>query len=34
MTARGALHGRPSYDFQWIWRELDLERPGTAAEIS
>jgi SEC-C motif len=30
MTARGALHGRPPYDFQWIWRELDLERPGSA----
>ena len=28
-TARGALHGRPPYDFQWIWRELELERPGT-----
>ena len=27
MTARGALHGRPPYDFHWIWRELDLERP-------
>jgi SEC-C motif len=27
-SARGALHGRPIYDFQWIWRELELERPG------
>ena len=30
MTARGALHGRPGYDFGWIWRELGLERPGQA----
>ena len=29
MTARGALHGRPPYDFQWIWRELELSRPGS-----
>jgi hypothetical protein len=28
MTARGARHGRPPYDYQWLWRELDLERPG------
>ena len=28
-SARGTLHGRPPYDFQWIWRELELERPGT-----
>jgi len=26
MAQRGALHGRPSYDFQWIWRELGLDR--------
>jgi hypothetical protein len=25
---RAALHGRPGYDFAWIWRELGLERPG------
>jgi hypothetical protein len=24
---RGALQGRPPYDFTWIWRELGLERP-------
>jgi hypothetical protein len=30
MTARGALHGRPPYDFHWIWQELELERPGSA----
>ena len=29
MSARGALDGRPPYDFQWIWRELGLERPGS-----
>ena len=23
---RGALQGRPSYDFSWIWRELGLDR--------
>jgi SEC-C motif len=26
-SERGALAGRPSYDFQWIWKELGLERP-------
>ena len=30
MSARGALDGRPAYDFQWMWRELGLERPGSA----
>jgi hypothetical protein len=30
MTERAALHGRPRYDFSWIWRELGLERPGSA----
>jgi hypothetical protein len=30
MTNRAALHGRPAYDFRWIWRELGLERPGSA----
>jgi hypothetical protein len=30
MTQRAALHGRQPYDFQWIWRELRLERPGPA----
>ncbi len=30
MAARGALHGRPPYDFHWIWQELELERPGSA----
>jgi hypothetical protein len=29
-TERGALRGQPSYDFQWIWRELGLTRPGPA----
>jgi hypothetical protein len=29
MSARGALDGRPPYDFQWVWRELGLERPGS-----
>ena len=29
MSARGALDGRPAYDFQWMWRELGLERPGS-----
>lgn len=24
---RAARHGRPPYDFRWIWRELGLERP-------
>jgi hypothetical protein len=24
---RASLHGRPEYDFAWIWRELGLERP-------
>ena len=28
MSARGALAGRPAYDFQWMWRELGLERPN------
>jgi hypothetical protein len=27
---RASLEGRPAYDFQWIWRELGLERPGSA----
>ena len=27
---RAALHGRPGYDFGWIWRELGLTRPGPA----
>jgi len=26
---RGALAGRPAYDFQWIWRELGLDRPSS-----
>jgi hypothetical protein len=25
-TDRAALHGRPPYDFRWIWRALDLDR--------
>lgn len=29
MSARGALDGRPAYDFRWMWRELGLERPGS-----
>jgi hypothetical protein len=24
---RGALSGRPPYDFAWLWNELGLERP-------
>ena len=27
---RASLHGRPPYDFHWIWRELGIERPGSA----
>ena len=27
---RATLQGRPPYDFAWIWRELGLERPGSA----
>jgi hypothetical protein len=30
MSARGAMQGRPRYDFQWMWRELGLERPGSS----
>ena len=29
--ARHRLHGRPAYDFRWMWRELDLERPSGPA---
>jgi hypothetical protein len=25
---RGARHGRPPYDFSWLWRELGFARPG------
>jgi hypothetical protein len=28
-TERGALAGRPSYDFGWIWKELGLDRPSS-----
>ena len=26
---RDALHGRPGYDFLWIWKELGLDRPSS-----
>ena len=28
-AARGALAGRPPYDFEWLWNELGLDRPGS-----
>jgi SEC-C motif len=28
-TERAALNGRPTYDFEWIWKELDIQRPGS-----
>ena len=30
ISERAAQHGRPPYDFRWIWRELGLDRPGSA----
>ena len=27
--ARAALQGRPAYDFEWIWKQLGLKRPGS-----
>jgi hypothetical protein len=28
LSARERLEGRPAYDFDWMWGELGLERPG------
>jgi hypothetical protein len=28
LSARERLDGRPAYDFEWMWGELGLPRPG------
>jgi hypothetical protein len=31
-AARASLQGRPGYDFDWLWKELRLDRPGSGAD--
>jgi hypothetical protein len=33
LSARERLAGRPAYDFGWMWVELGLDRPGSAAPL-